>query len=86
MAVAMGCSLEASAVPMTARKVCREHLAGVTNSAIRATRGHPWVTVPVLSNTMLVIYKYTVHHTVYKLEKSEATIKAYEPPYESPYS
>ena len=53
MAVAIGCSLLASAVPATASNVFNEQTAWFTNIEILVTRGSPCVTVPVLSNTIL---------------------------------
>ena len=52
MADAMGCSLLASAVPLMAIILTKEHTESATNMDTRATRGTPCVTVPVLSNTM----------------------------------
>ena len=53
MAEAMGCSLEVSAVPTMARNLMKEHTDSLTNVDTRDTRGTPWVSVPVLSNTMV---------------------------------
>jgi hypothetical protein len=57
MAEAIGCSLLASAVPAIANNFIREQTRSSTNLATLANRGTPWVTVPVLSNTILLIYK-----------------------------
>ena len=57
MAVASGCSELPSAVPAIARNFNKVHTLFSTNMATLATLGVPWVTVPVLSNTILLTYK-----------------------------
>ena len=56
IAIAIGCSLLFSAVALMANSLRREHVVCSTNITILETRGTPWVTVPVLSNTMLLIW------------------------------
>lgn len=50
-----GCSLQASAVPTTARSFLSGSVAGSTSSRTRMTLGAPWVMVPVLSNITVFI-------------------------------
>ena len=52
---AMQCSLLISAVPTTARSMRSEHTRWLTNMATRVSFATPFVKVPVLSNTTVVI-------------------------------
>ena len=52
---AIGCSLLISAVPTMQSSVAKEHNFSSTKTLMRDTIGTPWVTVPVLSNTIAFI-------------------------------
>ena len=53
MALAIGCSLLASAVPMIARNLDRESTCSLQKYDMAATLGTPCVMVPVLSKTIV---------------------------------